>query len=141
MQAYIFLKTVMEITIFVHFEGKIENLNNRVVSNKSMQDDHYCRIKYAWRHVYLIPKSNELISALSKKMCSNCQKCICGHSINGMNCAHYLTNWLIVTGQLKEKPSQSTFNCSKGRPIRSKDMRNIFTGIKMILVLLQKMIQ
>ena len=52
-----------------------------------------------------------------------------------MNCAHYLSNWLIVTGQLKEKPSQSTCNCSKGRPIRSKDMRNIFTGIKMILVL------
>ena len=35
----------MEIAIFVHFEGKIDNLNNRVVSNKcACSEDFFIKI-------------------------------------------------------------------------------------------------
>uniref|UniRef100_A0A914WNH3 SWIM-type domain-containing protein n=1 Tax=Plectus sambesii TaxID=2011161 RepID=A0A914WNH3_9BILA len=52
--------------------------------------------------------------------------CSCGHSYDGNNCAHYLTNWMIKNGWLSTSPGKSTANCRTGRPIRAKDVRKIF---------------
>ena len=61
-------------------------------------------------------------------MCyEDCTRCVCGHRYKN-NCAHFLSNWMIITGKMREKPPQSTYNCSRGRPARALDMRKIFTG-------------
>ena len=50
--------------------------------------------------------------------------CVCGESY-GNDCAHFLSNWLIKKGNLSKNPS-GAFCCNEGRPIRAKEMRNVF---------------
>ena len=59
--------------------------------------------------------------------------CPCGEDLEklGGNCAHYLSNWLIINGKLKPRPNvgYDTFYCLQGRITRADDMRNyIFTN-------------
>ncbi len=57
-------------------------------------------------------------------MCGDCKSCVCRKPFS-MNCAHYLSNWMIVNGMMSTKPPESTYECSEGRPARAKDMRKV----------------
>ena len=49
---------------------------------------------------------------------------VCGKKYEN-NCAHYLTNWMIKKGVLSCNP-KGAYYCESGRPIRAKEMRNVF---------------
>eukprot|EP00052_Salpingoeca_macrocollata_P024585 m.220690 g.220690 ORF g.220690 m.220690 type:complete len:151 (+) comp22277_c1_seq1:3138-3590(+) len=55
-------------------------------------------------------------------------ECVCGTRYDN-NCAHFLSNWMILDGRLATKPGGSTAWCPAGRPIRAKEMRAVFTGM------------
>ena len=52
--------------------------------------------------------------------------CVCGEKFTN-NCAHFLSNWMIKNGDLSPNPS-GTYCCKSGRPVRAKEMRNVFTN-------------
>eukprot|EP00164_Ancoracysta_twista_P000162 GFYU01000234.1.p1 GENE.GFYU01000234.1~~GFYU01000234.1.p1 ORF type:complete len:113 (+),score=17.56 GFYU01000234.1:368-706(+) len=54
--------------------------------------------------------------------------CECGTRYEN-NCAHFLSNWMIRRGKLSPRPSDSTYNCPAGRPLRAKDMRDVFKSL------------
>uniref|UniRef100_A0A914HIT7 SWIM-type domain-containing protein n=1 Tax=Globodera rostochiensis TaxID=31243 RepID=A0A914HIT7_GLORO len=53
--------------------------------------------------------------------------CPCGKGntddFKGINCAHYLTNWMIGNGALEPYPA-GCYCCEEGRPIRAKDVKS-----------------
>ena len=53
--------------------------------------------------------------------------CVCGEAFTN-NCAHYLSNWMINNGKISANPS-GTYCCEKGRPVRAKEMRNVFISM------------
>ena len=53
--------------------------------------------------------------------------CPCNKSYQG-NCAHYLSNWMINNNIMSTNPG-TAYCCPSGRPIRAKEMRDIFTNI------------
>ena len=52
--------------------------------------------------------------------------CVCGKSYTN-NCAHYLSNWMINNNVMSKNPGKA-YCCDSGRPIRAKEMRDVFTG-------------
>ena len=52
--------------------------------------------------------------------------CVCGKKFDN-NCAHFLSNWMIKNGDLSCNPS-GAYCCESGRPIRAKEMRNVFVN-------------
>uniref|UniRef100_A0A914EP22 Uncharacterized protein n=1 Tax=Acrobeloides nanus TaxID=290746 RepID=A0A914EP22_9BILA len=48
--------------------------------------------------------------------------CVCGKPEDN-NCAHYLTNWMILNGNMSANPP-GCYCCSSGRPIRAKEVRD-----------------
>ena len=48
-----------------------------------------------------------------------------------MNCAHVLSNWMILNGMIKPKALGSATDgyCPKGRMLRAKEMRTVFTNM------------
>lgn len=52
--------------------------------------------------------------------------CVCGKSYAN-NCAHYLSNWMINNNVMSKNPGKA-YCCDSGRPIRAKEMRDVFTG-------------
>ena len=53
--------------------------------------------------------------------------CVCGERFTN-NCAHFLSNWMIKNGIMSTNPGKA-YCCKSGRPIRAKEMRNVFTNI------------
>ena len=60
------------------------------------------------------------------------KECVCNYRYD-TNCAHFLSNWMINNGYIKEYPTGANAYCSRGRPIRAKEMRDVFKnmGLKM----------
>eukprot|EP00961_Rhodomonas_salina_P206975 2794104-Rhodomonas_salina.1 len=56
--------------------------------------------------------------------------CVCGTSYSGLNCAHFLANWMIVNGVVQPNPP-GTCCCPAGRPIRAAEMRSVFSAMGM----------
>ena len=56
------------------------------------------------------------------------RSCVCGHSY-GNDCAHFLSNWMIKNNYITEYPNGANACCSRGRPIRAKEMRNVFKNM------------
>ena len=52
--------------------------------------------------------------------------CECGEAFTN-NCAHYLSNWMINNNVMSKNPGKA-YCCKSGRPIRAKEMRDVFTG-------------
>ena len=52
--------------------------------------------------------------------------CDCGQKYEN-NCAHFLSNWMIKNNILKCNPN-GAYCCDSGRPIRAKEMRNVFVN-------------
>ena len=59
-------------------------------------------------------------------MSSYTNSCVCRKQYTN-NCAHYLSNWMINNNVLSTNPS-GAYCCDSGRPIRAKEMRNVFTN-------------
>uniref|UniRef100_A0A914QCW2 EGF-like domain-containing protein n=1 Tax=Panagrolaimus davidi TaxID=227884 RepID=A0A914QCW2_9BILA len=49
--------------------------------------------------------------------------CVCKERYEGLNCAHFLTNWLIENKKM-EPNLAGCYTCPSGRPIRAIDVRN-----------------
>ncbi len=60
-------------------------------------------------------------------MSSYTNSCECGERFNN-NCAHFLTNWMIKNGAISQNPS-GCYCCQKGRPVRAKEVRNVFVSM------------
>ena len=60
-------------------------------------------------------------------MTSYTSSCECGEAFDN-NCAHFLSNWMINNNKISKNPS-GCYCCKKGRPIRAKEMRNVFTSM------------
>jgi len=55
--------------------------------------------------------------------------CECGKSFDDNNCAHYLTNWMILNNIIEPYPDNCEC-CDSGRPIRAKEVRdNVFKNL------------
>ena len=53
--------------------------------------------------------------------------CVCGKAYDN-NCAHYLSNWMIENKTLNKSPS-GCHCCAQGRPLRAKEMRDVFIAM------------
>lgn len=60
-------------------------------------------------------------------MTSYTSSCVCGNTFDN-NCAHFLSNWMINNNKISKNPS-GCYCCKEGRPIRAKEMRNVFTSM------------
>lgn len=54
-------------------------------------------------------------------------RCPCGVQFDN-NCAHYLSNWMILNNWIKRSPP-GCYCCTSGRPLRAKEMRNVFLSM------------
>eukprot|EP00833_Pecoramyces_ruminatium_P010450 jgi/Orpsp1_1/1184482/evm.model.c7180000089682.2 len=86
----------------------------------------YCKIKFimeCFGFPMLDDNKSKYIEVKQKKPYSN--SCVCGKSFPGANCAHYLSNWMILNGEINEYPA-GCYCCNSGRPIRAEEMTNVF---------------